>query len=209
MAETLLEQTFKGLDLGSHFKESKASLAEFIKKIEEFKILQKDPYNFINDHFSKLRNEIDIEREVAKEIIDKHFLELIEEVDEMEEECKEKAELEKGSQSEISIDVFVNKFKSFKKELDLLKIDMEHWDNVKVNSDEQIYGLKRFIKERERELLLNNSQRLHNNLRIEILEVISKVKIETEKVRIFFKKSNHFCFFNILIDFFFILASKS
>ena len=127
MAETLLEQTFKGLDLGSHFKKSKTSLAEFKKKIEEFKILQKDPYNFINNHFSKLRNEIDIEREVAKEIIDKHFLELIEEVDEMEAECKEKAELEKGSQSEISIDVFENKFKSFKKELDLLKIDMEHW----------------------------------------------------------------------------------
>ena len=181
MAETLLEKTFKGFDLGSHFKESKASLAEFRKKIEEFKILQKDPYNFINDHFSKLRNEIDIEREVAKEIIDRHFLELIEEVDEMEAECKEKAELEKGSQSEISIDVFVNKFKSFKKELDLLNIDMEHWDNVKVNSDEQIYELKGFIKERELKLLLDNSQRLHNNLRIEILEV----KIVTEKVSFF------------------------
>ena len=56
MDETTLEKTLKGFDLGNNFRECKASLVEFKKKIEELKLLQKDPSFFINDHFSKIRN---------------------------------------------------------------------------------------------------------------------------------------------------------
>ena len=73
--ETKLEETFKELDLGKNFKESKTSLCYFRTKIDELKLLQDDPCHFINEHFSKLRNEVDIQREEAN----KNFLELIDE----------------------------------------------------------------------------------------------------------------------------------
>ena len=90
----------------------------------------------------------------------------------MEAECKEKA----NSQSAISLVEFENKFGNLKVDLDKLKIDIDLWNDVKVKSDEQICGLKRIIRDRQNDLMLNKSYKF-------VGIDVSKMKIEIEKVR--------------------------
>ena len=151
--------------------------------------------------FRNYANEIDIEREEVKKKVDQHFLKFFGEVDKLEAECKEKAELEKDSQSEINLEDFDNKFSNLKEQLDRLKIDTDHW-KVKVKSDEHIFGLKGFIRDRQNEPLLNNSHKFVSDLRNDILKEMSEVKIVTEKVRFYLR--NLIIFIHFLIDFLFM-----
>ena len=117
MNKTKLENIYKNLDLGKNFKESKRSLCDFRTKIDELKLLQSDPCNFIYEHFSNLRNEIEIQQEEAN----KNFLEIIVELNKLEADCKGITK----SQSDISLVEFENTFCSLKEDLDKLKIDID------------------------------------------------------------------------------------
>ena len=73
------------IDLGECFLDCKTSLINFKDILNELKMLEKDPENYIHEYFSELRNKIDLEREVAKELVDKHYLKIIDEVNKFEE----------------------------------------------------------------------------------------------------------------------------
>jgi len=60
-------------------------LIKFKEKINEFKNMHSD--QIIYDYFFKLRNDIDIDREKIKLLIDEHYLKLIDEVNEIEATC--------------------------------------------------------------------------------------------------------------------------
>ena len=75
----------------TNFAKAKTSLNNFKQQIEKLKQLNTDNNLYIYEYFLELRNKIDIEREVSKELIDRHYLGLIEEVDKIEAECKWKS----------------------------------------------------------------------------------------------------------------------
>ena len=49
--ETLLERTYKGLDLGESFAKSKTSLKNFKDSIDETKSLKNDSQLFLHEYF--------------------------------------------------------------------------------------------------------------------------------------------------------------
>ena len=115
--ETLLERTYKDLDLGESFTKSKTSLKSFKDRIDELKSLKNDSEVFLHEYFLELRNEIDIDRETAKVSIDIHFLGLIDEVEQIEAECKGKSG---GLGKDIDIKKFEIDFEKLRKDLDKL-----------------------------------------------------------------------------------------
>ena len=88
--ETLIEKTFKDLNLGDSFAKSKSSLTSFKEKIEELKQLKNGNDHFLHEYFSKIRKKIDVDRELSKALIDSHYLGLIAEIEKIESECKKR-----------------------------------------------------------------------------------------------------------------------
>ena len=147
--EKAMEET--KIDLGDSFFDGKTSLINFKKKINELKALEKDPENYIHEYFSELRNQIDLDREVCKELVDKHYLEIIDKVNKCEEDCKSKI---KDYNAYL---IFEDKLKKLKEYLDVLKINVKKWNEVRAESNNNIIKLNNKISNLQNELLLNKS----------------------------------------------------
>jgi len=153
----------KNLDFGSVYNRSKDALIDLAKKIKELKIIFKDPDNFIAECFSKLRNEIDLEREQLKSRVDKHFMELIDEVNLMELGCKQhsKSVIEKI----CDIKEIDNHHENLKEKLNQPKIDFEKWENITFESNEMDIKLKRIIRNLEADLVKNMRYKLEYSMK--------------------------------------------
>jgi len=169
-----LETTFKGVNLGKHFTAAKESFMNFKVKIEELKSLNKDGL-FIHDYFCKLRNEIDIEREVVKLKIDEHYLKIIEEVNKIENKCKsESTDPTKSIEDEVK--TFEEKLESFRIDFDRLEIDFDNWKNVEEGSNYQLKELNYKIHKFKSDLLLNNNYTFESNTTLfDVANVASKI----------------------------------
>ncbi len=128
-----LETTFKDLDLGKNFTAAKKSLISLKEKIEELKGFNKDGL-FIHEYFSKLRNEIDIEREVVKLKIDEHYLKLIAEVDEIEDKCMS-VTTDTNKLIVVEVKTFEEVLENFQIDFDKLEIDFYNWENIRKGSN--------------------------------------------------------------------------
>ena len=53
----------KSIDLGPEFKLAKEQCKDLKELINESELLVKDPAFYINDYFTKLRNEVDLSKE--------------------------------------------------------------------------------------------------------------------------------------------------
>jgi hypothetical protein len=203
-----LETTFKDLNLGKHFAAAKEALKNFKEKIEEMKSFNKDG-QFIDEYFSQLRNEIDIEREVVKLKIDEHYLKLIDEVNDIEHKCKseytdpKKSIDEETEKSEEKLGIFLIDF-------DKLEIDVDNWKNVEGRSNYQIKELNDKILKFKNDLLLNQIYTFESNTTLfDVANNASKIiakKALIEKGKFFtvtFLKFNEF-----FISFYFILLLK-
>jgi len=156
-----LETTFKGVNLGKHFTAAKESLMDFREKIKELKGFNKDGL-FIHDYFSKLRNEIDLEREVVKLKIDEHYLKLIDEVNDTEEKCmSESTDLADSIEDEA--ETFEEKLASLRIDFDKLEIDVDNWENIRKGSNYQLKELNEKIQKFKSDLLLNNIYTFESN----------------------------------------------
>ena len=156
-----LETTFKGVNLGKHFAAAKEALKNFKDKIEELKGFNKDD-QFIHEYFCKLRNQIDIEREVVKLKIDEHYLNLIDEVNDIEEKCMSKsADLNRIIENEV--EKFTGNLESFRVEFDKLEIDFDKWESVRVGSNCKLKDLNEKILKFENDLLLNHIYTFESN----------------------------------------------
>ena len=161
------KKAIKKVSVSKKFSKCSTSLSYFEKKIEELKILANDPYSFINEEFFNLRNDIDIERELSKELIDKHFLSLIDQLNGIEAECKEKMSRPKDF-IETEVEKYQLKLKHLKNES--LNLDIRH------ETDDQILKLKEVILDIQGQLVLNNSYHFVTSLENEILN--TKIVIE-------------------------------
>jgi len=149
-----LETAFKDLNLGKHFTSAKESLKNFKEKIQEFKSLNKDGL-FINDYFSQLRNEIDIEREVVKLKIDEHYLKLIDEVNDIKNKFMDTS-TDSNKLIEDEVEKFEGKLESFRVEFDKLEIDFDKWESVREGSNHQLKELNEKIIKFKDEFLMNH-----------------------------------------------------
>ena len=154
MDETILERACSGVNLGENFAKSKISLNNFKKKIKDLKLLNSDKCLYIHECLLNLRNEIDIDREWNKAVIDKHYLKMIEEIDKIEAECKKKSENLKG---DYDLKSFETDFERLKSELDKLEINIANWDNIAVEANQQVIKLDELIKRLKNEMLLDKA----------------------------------------------------
>ncbi len=154
-------ENYKNINLGDCFDSTKDSLKNFKKKIEELKSFNKEGL-FIYEYFAKLRNQIDIEREVVKLKIDKHYLNLIGEVNDIESKC-----LTESTDTNKSIDEKVKeldeKFEGYGIELDQLKLDFNNWKNIKNGSNFQVKKLNKMIDGFKNKLLKSQSYVFESN----------------------------------------------
>jgi hypothetical protein len=154
-------ENYKNINLGDCFDSAKDSLKNFKEKIEELEAFNKEG-RFIYEYFAKLRNQIDIEREVVKLKIDQHYLNLIGEVDDIEFKC-----LSESTDTKRSIDEKVKKldekFEGYRIDLDQLKLDFNNWKNIKYGSNFQVKKLNKMIDEFKNELLKSQSYVFESN----------------------------------------------
>ncbi len=153
----------KNLDFGTVYNRSKDSLIEYAANIKELKIILKDPDNLIAECFSKLRNEIDLEREQFKSRVDQHFMELIDEVSLIELGCKQHSK----SVLENSCDIteIDNHHKHLKEKLNEPRIDFEKWENITFEANEMNIQLKRLIRNLEADLVENMRYKLEFSMK--------------------------------------------
>ena len=71
------------------------------KDIDQLNNMVEDPENFVYEYFSKIKNEIDIHREVTISSIQKHYEVLIKEVERYQEEFSKKSEKNLENQRKI------------------------------------------------------------------------------------------------------------
>ncbi len=155
MSDFKLEKTFKGLNLGENFSAAKRALKTLDEKIQEFKKLKSD-HLFLPEYFSKLRKEIDTDRETVKQKIDEHYSKLIEKVNEDQAKCKEKSNETENAADNV-IKQFNEKLKNLREDLDQVKIDFESWEKIRKDSNYEIKKLNKHMLSYRDELLLNQS----------------------------------------------------
>ena len=186
MEKTLLEKKCKGVKLGEVFDKSKAAVADFKKKIDELKLLKNDSHLFIHEFFLELRTEIDLDRELCKDLIDTHYLDLIEEVNKIEAECKVKsAGIKRRSilKKEVNFEEFDVDLKKLRAGLDKLEIDTEEWKSIELTSKEQSKKLEVLVEDTQNELLLGKQYRFASNIE-SLRNEINSVRIYPKLVRL-------------------------
>ncbi len=169
-------ENIKNLDFGSIYKRTKDSLIELAIRIADLKTILDDPEYVIDRCFTKLRNEIDLEKEEFSYRVEKHFQVLIDEVNMMESICKN----ESKSIVEKSCDFkeITNKNKYLKEELNKPKIDFAKWKEIGLESEENTINLKRLVQNIQDDLIKNNRYKLHNSMK----DVVLKTSIYKEPI---------------------------
>lgn len=125
------------------------------------------------EYFSDLRIKIDLDRETISEKVSKHFLGLIDEVNEIETDCK-KNEFKNEDVLAKIIENEEIKLSEFKKDLDVLKIDFNAWNDLKMESNNHVTKFKRKIKNLEMELFPDND---YTYEQLDFDEIFIKAKI--------------------------------
>ena len=83
------------IDLGPDYKLAKEKLKYLNDLIKESELLIRDPAFYINDYFTKLRNEIDLSKEQQIEDIEQKYEQIINELKEKERKCTFEAQSKK------------------------------------------------------------------------------------------------------------------
>lgn len=87
------------------------SLKSLNKDLENFKLIQEDPRNYIHEFFDNVINKIDLQRETIKKSIDDYFGQMIDEI------ILEKNECQQNVAENLEIDQVENDLKDLAKEL--------------------------------------------------------------------------------------------
>ena len=154
-----MEETYKVLDLEEHFTKSKESLFNLKFKIKDLKLLKTGNHSFIHDHFLKLRNEIVLDKERSKVLIDNHFSELINLLDKIEADYKVNSINLKG---DYDLKSFETNFVRLNVDLEnqysqldtwTIEFNTDNWDKILIDSDKQITKLEALKKSLQSELI--------------------------------------------------------
>ena len=182
--EEMVEKALKDLNLGENLSNTKTSVYNFKRKIEELKLLKNDNHNYIYEYFLELRTKIYIERELFKEVIDAHYLDLIDQVDMIEAEYKGKSYGLQLDQFEASIKEFETNVGKLNADLSKLKYNI-NGRGITVQSSQEISKVETVISELQNELLLNKKYKLESNITSLKNEMKSVKLITVNKIYIY------------------------
>ena len=141
-------------------KEQCKHLNELIKESE---LLIKDPEFYIDDYFSKLRNEIDLSKEQLIESIEQQYEQIINEIKEIETICKQNAKNKESNKLEQKIISTKESLNEWTEKLESkLNLDNSCAD-ISNKSSQSINKLKYEIKECQ-VALLNNKKYKFNSI---------------------------------------------
>ncbi len=148
----------------------------------------------IYDYFFKLRNDIDIDREKIKLLIDEHYLKLIDEVNEIEATCA-KESVDKLAKFSKLIDEEVKKsnekYKILRADIDMLEINFENWENIRHESNLNIDKLEEIAENLKRDYLMNKSYEYESKpLVFEATKIIMKEMLPIKSLVNFIKLNN-------------------
>ena len=87
--QVIIEAEIAKLDLGSNHKSAKKSCESVEEKLNEFKVLLRDPGFYTQERISELKNDVQLKGEELKLRIDEGMSKLIDRLDEYERQSKE------------------------------------------------------------------------------------------------------------------------
>ena len=173
-------QYFRVMDLGETYEKSQASLNTFKEQIMQCKQLIKSPEGFIKVYFSKLKTQIETDREEVKKAINVHYKLLTNELDMIQGDCLQSLDWKENIKKEAFeklLKEYEDKFLVLKHDLTAVsKIDFKRWDEIMFDSNNLKLKLESMKEDYEEELLMNKAVTYESNrLGIEVLEPVKLI----------------------------------
>ena len=173
-------QYFRVMDLGETYEKSQASLNTFKEQIMQCKQLIKSPEGFIKVYFSKLKTQIETDREEVKKAINAHYKLLTNELDMIQGDCLQSLDWKENIKKEAFeklLKEYEDKFLVLKHDLTAVsKIDFKRWDEIMFDSNNLKLKLESMKEDYEEELLMNKAVTYESNrLGIEVLEPVKLI----------------------------------
>ena len=125
---TELEKNYPSIEFGDEFYMAKKQIKNLHEAISKLHVIVNKPESYLWDYFMKLRNELDLERELAKKQIDDHFDKLMENLNESEEECRRKI-IDKNYEKIIK--TFEIDLERLSDEINIPRLNPSIWNDIK------------------------------------------------------------------------------
>jgi hypothetical protein len=184
------------INLGGNYEESQTSLNSFKEQIVQCKQLIKSPEGFIKVYFSKLKTQIETDREIAnfnfkntiktlQKGLNTHYMLMENELDKIQEDCLQSLSSNKKKHWKN----FERRLKEYEDKLMVLENDMaslsesdsKQWEDINLASKQLKLKLGSIKKDLEEEFLMNRAFSYKSNkLGIEVLEPV-RVKTPEQK----------------------------
>lgn len=166
------------LNFGETFEYGKTMLKELEETIEEFESVNNNPFNFVNNYFSKLKNQCDLKREKLKARIDHHYDKLLTEIDKHKADCEIAAK--NFEYNPRKLEVGKESLNKWIKQYDTMKLDNEKMDIIILKSKLLKSKLSKELNNSKQMLLLNKAIKLETG-EMPDKNVLGHLKIETMK----------------------------
>lgn len=151
----LLELNIDTLDLGQTHKVATIECEKLKNKIEQLSTLTKNGEIFLNDHFLKIRNKIELRQVEIKNNIDKLYEKIFSDLSCFQKECLNAIKYKNTSNEEQIIEGYVVKLKKLTSCLSTLKIDENKWKAVRVEAEKLESEIDMKLEEMKNSYLLN------------------------------------------------------
>lgn len=173
-------QFFRIMDLGENYEKSQASLNSFKEQIMQCRQLIKSPQGFIKVYFSKLKTQVDTDREEARKAINAHYMLMSQELDMIQEDCLNSFNVNENKKRvnfERTLKEYEEKFLVLKNDLaSVSKIDFKRWEEIMLDSNSFKVRLEAMKEDFEEELLMNKAVTYESSkLGMEMLEPVKLV----------------------------------
>ena len=178
LEKTTLEKNYPLMCFGKEFLGAKRELSYFRNATNKLKTINDNPKDFISNHFIELRNDADIERELAKKKIDDRFDKIIQELSNLEEDCKS---LEIEADHDENIKQFEIDLKLLYEDINIPEVDTKKWHRIKTEAAKKTTETNAFI-ENYKNFLLNNQSLGISSIQNDLETLFDKELIEKKKV---------------------------
>ena len=110
--EEIIKSEIASLDLGSVHKTAKQSCKSFEDALKELEVLLKEPYVFVHERISELKNSVQLKGEELKLRIDEEMKKLIDRLEKYEKQSKEYSSSNEFKEESKKLDSELNKAQS-------------------------------------------------------------------------------------------------
>ena len=164
--EQLLKMQLDQIDMGEEHRRASKAIANLESISEELRKIKDNPEIAIYEKISALKNQVALDREELKDLIDKEADRLINELDEFEMECKpdivpqsKKIKLSSEIQSSIGEE---NELESWKSQLYSFKKNVSEWNDITKKCNSLIETSKKELTALQTELFMGKLDEIEN-----------------------------------------------